>query len=118
MPSPNFRCFLAVALVGLALALGASAVEVDLQGMDVDRDGMISAAEYAAGARQRFQQMDVDRNGRVTAPEMGTTAAGHEAGSPGTCSPLWTPTVAPACPWSRCGPVERSCRPNSVIERL
>ena len=70
MPSPYFSCFLAVALGGLALAIGASAGEDKMQMMDTNNDGMISAAEHAAGARLRFQQMDSDRDGRVTATEM------------------------------------------------
>lgn len=44
--------------------------------MDTDRDGKVSAAEHAAGARTMFVQMDADRDGRVTAAEM---SAAHQA---------------------------------------
>ena len=42
--------------------------------MDSNGDGMISAAEHAAGAQKMFEQMDADHDGSVTAAEMD---AGH-----------------------------------------
>ena len=42
--------------------------------MDSNGDGMISAAEHAAGARMMFEQMDADHDGSVSAAEMD---AGH-----------------------------------------
>jgi Ca2+-binding EF-hand superfamily protein len=42
--------------------------------MDSNGDGMISAAEHAAGVQKMFEQMDADHDGNVTAAEMD---AGH-----------------------------------------
>ena len=42
--------------------------------MDSNGDGMISAAEHAAGAQKMFEQMDADHDGSVSAAEMD---AGH-----------------------------------------
>ena len=63
---------------GIALAAGgsllfaflASAGEDKLQMMDTNKDGMISAAEHSAGARQMFVKMDANGDGSVTATEM------------------------------------------------
>lgn len=44
--------------------------------IDTDRDGTITAAEHAAGARAMFERMDADRDGKVTAAEMD---AAHQA---------------------------------------
>lgn len=44
-----------------------------------DRNGRISAAEHAAGARAMFLAMDADKDGRVTSREMG--AAQGKVGS-------------------------------------
>jgi Ca2+-binding EF-hand superfamily protein len=44
--------------------------------MDADKDGKISAAEHAAGAKAMFEKMDVDKDGKVTAAEM---TARHKA---------------------------------------
>ena len=38
--------------------------------MDADKDGRITATEYAAGARAMFVAMDANKDGRVTADEM------------------------------------------------
>jgi len=44
--------------------------------MDQNKDGKVSAAEHAAGARAMFGTMDANRDGIVTAAEM---EAGHKA---------------------------------------
>ena len=38
--------------------------------MDLDGDGVVTAAEHAAGARALFDHMDANRDGRVTREEM------------------------------------------------
>ncbi|WP_220340772.1 hypothetical protein [Lysobacter soli] len=38
--------------------------------MDLDGDGVVTAAEHAAGARALFEHMDADHDGRVTRREM------------------------------------------------
>jgi Ca2+-binding EF-hand superfamily protein len=38
--------------------------------MDTDKDGRISAAEHAMGAKKMFDKIDKDYDGRVTATEM------------------------------------------------
>ena len=75
---------IAVAAGSFALAFGALANEGNLQSMDTNKDGMVSAAEHAAGARQMFKEMDADTDGRVTATEMG---AAHRSTSGDTMSP-------------------------------
>jgi Ca2+-binding EF-hand superfamily protein len=44
--------------------------EAELQMMDTDKDGKISAAEHKLGARAMFDSMDSDKNAVVTAVEM------------------------------------------------
>ena len=66
---------IAAAAVSLALAFGAQAGEDKIQMMDANKDGMISAAEHTAGARQMFQKMDADGDGRVTVAEVEAGAA-------------------------------------------
>jgi Ca2+-binding EF-hand superfamily protein len=73
----------AAAVGGLALAFGAYAGEDKLQMMDTNKDGMISAAEHAAGAQAMFGKLDADGDGRVTAAEMD---AAH-SGAGGTAAP-------------------------------
>lgn len=43
--------------------------------MDANKDGKLSAAEHAAGAKAMFEKMDSNKDGKVTAAEM--TAAHH-----------------------------------------
>jgi Ca2+-binding EF-hand superfamily protein len=43
----------------------------ELQMMDADHDGSVSATEHAAGAKKMFEKMDADGDGIVTAQEMG-----------------------------------------------
>jgi len=38
--------------------------------MDLDGDGVVTAAEHAAGARALFEHMDADQDGSVTRKEM------------------------------------------------
>ena len=38
--------------------------------MDLDGDGVVTAAEHATGARALFDHMDADHDGRVTREEM------------------------------------------------
>lgn len=54
---------------GLLFAAPAS-VDKEFAMMDANKDGKVSAAEHAAGARSMFEQMDADRDGKVTAAEM------------------------------------------------
>jgi hypothetical protein len=86
---------IAVAAGSFALAFAALGNEGNLQTIDTNKDGMISVAEHAAGARQMFRVMDADTDGRVTAAE-------HEAGSR-ECSRIRTSTATAI---SR----KRSCR--------
>jgi hypothetical protein len=43
---------------------------VDPLPMDLDGDGVVTAAEHAAGARSLFEHMDLDHDNRVTREEM------------------------------------------------
>ncbi len=74
----NRRMLLCV-VGGVALATTAYAGDesyskgsgnAELQMMDADHDGSVSADEHAAGAKQMFQKMDADGDGIVTAQEM------------------------------------------------
>jgi Ca2+-binding EF-hand superfamily protein len=73
----------AVMALGLIVSTGAfagdtpheghavpSSAAAELQMMDTDKDGKVSTAEHAKGARSMFDSMDADRDGRVTAAEM------------------------------------------------
>lgn len=73
---------LAVATGSLALAFGAQAGGDKMQMMDTNKDGMISAAEHTAGARQMFLKMDADGDGRVTATEMDAVHGMQGGGTP------------------------------------
>jgi Ca2+-binding EF-hand superfamily protein len=53
-----------------AAATGALAGESKMQMMDADKDGLITADEHSAGAKQMFTKMDADGDGAVTAAEM------------------------------------------------
>ena len=62
--------------------------DAQFKAMDTDRDGTLSPAEHAAGAKKMFGKMDADRDGIVTAQEMGaghkdmpTAQSDHEAAS-------------------------------------
>lgn len=47
-----------------------SSAEAELQMMDTDKDGKVSASEHALGAKAMFDAMDKDKNAVVTAAEM------------------------------------------------
>ncbi len=66
-------------LLGCLAVLPAFAAADLFAKMDRDRNGRVTAAEHAAGARAMFQAMDADRDGRVTSDEM--TAAQGKVGS-------------------------------------
>src|SRR5688572_23398044 len=63
---------------GFALAVTAQAGDEskhgsghsELQMMDADSNGNVSATEHAAGAKKMFEKMDKDGDGIVTAQEM------------------------------------------------
>jgi Ca2+-binding EF-hand superfamily protein len=66
-------------IAGMLMALPAVAgpeAGKEFVTMDSDRDGKVSAAEHATGARTMFVKMDADRDGKVTAAEM---SAAHQA---------------------------------------
>jgi Ca2+-binding EF-hand superfamily protein len=44
--------------------------QAELQMMDTDHDGSVSATEHAAGAKKMFEKMDADGDGIVTEKEM------------------------------------------------
>ena len=73
------------ALGGIAMFIGFSAIArsnptaavgKEFATMDANKDGKISAAEHAAGAKAMFEKMDSDKDGKVTAAEM---TAAHKA---------------------------------------
>lgn len=58
-------------------------VDAQFNAMDSDRDGRLSPAEHAAGAKRMFDFMDANRDGEVTATEMDASQqklTGHKAG--------------------------------------
>src|SRR3954468_19030715 len=63
-------CGLATSASAWAKAGGGTPGEHEIQMMDTDHDGKISAAEHAAGAQKMFQMMDTDKDGKVTVTEM------------------------------------------------
>jgi hypothetical protein len=74
------RMTIGTALLLGSLALGAAAFAGDYGSsssgdwksdkMDTNKDGNVSADEYAAGARSMFSSMDTNSDGKVTAAEM------------------------------------------------
>lgn len=69
----------ALAAGGLMFSFLAQAGDDKMQMMDTNKDGVVSAAEHAAGARQMFTKLDANGDGSVNASEM--DAAGRPAGS-------------------------------------
>lgn len=59
-----------------AQAVAGPEVDREFASMDTDRDGKVSAAEHAAGAKIMFAKMDANHDSKVTAAEM---AAAHKA---------------------------------------
>jgi hypothetical protein len=59
-----------VAPILAAIAGSSLAFADELSKMDGDRDGIVSTAEHAAGAKRMFDKMDANRDGNVTAAEM------------------------------------------------
>jgi len=76
---PRFTRSLAAA-AGLAFAVAATAGDDKMQKMDGNNDGMISAEEHSAGAREKFKKLDADTDGRVTAAEMDAMHAKSKTG--------------------------------------
>ena len=60
----------------LAMAMSHTKDEKEFAMMDTDKDGKVSAAEHAAGAKAMFEKMDANKDGKVTADEM---TAAHKA---------------------------------------
>jgi hypothetical protein len=59
----------------------ADAASAEVKMMDSNKDGVVSPAEHAAGAKQMFTKMDVDHDGKVTAAEMGAMPSPHKMSS-------------------------------------
>jgi hypothetical protein len=54
----------------MAMLLSPAAMAGDKHKMDTNGDGMVSAGEHSAGAKQKFDAMDANHDGNVTAAEM------------------------------------------------
>jgi hypothetical protein len=63
----------ALAAVSLMFSTHASANDDKMQMMDTNKDGVISAAEHAAGARQMYSKMDANGDGSLSAAELQTS---------------------------------------------
>ena len=61
-------------VTGKKATAGSMSSAEKIKVIDDDGDGVLTAAEHAAGSRTMFERMDVDRDGYVTAAEL---AAGH-----------------------------------------
>ncbi|MEO8275388.1 MAG: hypothetical protein ABI639_04170 [Thermoanaerobaculia bacterium] len=72
--STSFIGALALTALSGAAVLSASdgSGAEKLKAMDSNSDGKLSAAEHAAGAKLNFEGMDVNKDGFVTASEMDT----------------------------------------------
>jgi Ca2+-binding EF-hand superfamily protein len=62
-----------------------SSAEAELQMMDTDKDGKVSASEHALGAKAMFDAMDKDKNAVVTTAEMDSVQ--KSKARPGETSP-------------------------------
>jgi len=73
-PRPAMVAMAGFLVIGSSLAgtdtSQTAAVEREMQMMDTDRNGKVSALEHETGARQMFEKMDANRDGNVTAAEM------------------------------------------------
>jgi len=107
---------------GLALATTAYAGDetkhgsgqAELQMMDTNHDGTVSAEEHAAGAKKMFQMMDKDGDGIVTAQEMN---AAHKDMPTGRSENAATSTdTAGGTSASRLGGTER--KPKSAASKI
>lgn len=65
-----------VASIASARPTQSATVDKEFAMMDTNKDGKISAAEHAAGAKAMFEKMDSDKDGKVTVAEM---TAAHKA---------------------------------------
>jgi Ca2+-binding EF-hand superfamily protein len=68
--------FVLLTAVSAAAQSDGAGLEREMQMMDADHDGKISATEHASGARKMFLTMDANHDGKVTAAEMD---AAHQA---------------------------------------
>ena len=64
-----------LALCALPNAFAGNDADKHFKKMDANGDGKISRAEHAAGAKQMFAECDVDKDGIVTAAEMDAAMA-------------------------------------------
>jgi hypothetical protein len=67
----NLKRYAIAAVVGsFALSGAALAGDDKLDRLDADKDGKVTQAEYAAGAKTSFDKLDANADGKVTAAEM------------------------------------------------
>lgn len=74
--NPKALGVIAGALLSIHALAAPPDVEKEFTAMDADRDGKVSTAEHAAGAKLMFGKMDGNHDGKVTAAEM---TAAHQA---------------------------------------
>jgi hypothetical protein len=73
MEKRQMEAEMAIRAIGLVLALGCGlchASDKEFALMDGDKDGRVTRAEHAEGARKMFDMMDANLDGKVTAAEM------------------------------------------------
>jgi hypothetical protein len=73
----------AVAAGSLLFAFGASAND-DKMTIDTNKDGMISASEFDAGARSSWSKMDPDNDGRINSSDAEFRHRSMDADNDGT----------------------------------
>ncbi len=76
-------CFVPAAFPAAAFTQSKAprSVQEQLLPMDTDKDGKLSAAEHATGARALFRTMDTDRDDKVSTAEMDTYQKEADPGS-------------------------------------